>query len=161
VSEFTNNFHNLRTKLGIKGSEWNLFMKYLWALHRYIQTKMDFPDISLLGYSYRYVVKIEQKFRHQKKREFSSTNPQQPKNDKDNPNKHPIENHPKPQKMKGNGKTKKDISTNAHGKTLMNFTQKIHCWLRSKTRSQTPIQNLIQKIMGQDRSSMQTPLLSS
>jgi hypothetical protein len=31
---------------------------------------MDFLDISSLGAAYRYVVKIEQKFKHQKKWEF-------------------------------------------------------------------------------------------
>jgi hypothetical protein len=48
---------------------------------------MDFLDISSLGVAYRYVVKIEQKFKHQNKWEFGSANPQQPKYDKDDPNK--------------------------------------------------------------------------
>jgi hypothetical protein len=48
---------------------------------------MDFLDISSLDVAYRYAVKIEQKFKHQNKREFGSTNPQQPKYDKDDPNK--------------------------------------------------------------------------
>jgi hypothetical protein len=48
---------------------------------------MDFLDISSLGVAYRYVVKIEQKFKHQKKQEFGSTNPQQLKYEKDGPNK--------------------------------------------------------------------------
>jgi hypothetical protein len=42
VPDFTNNFHTLRTKLGIKGSEQNLVLKYRGALHRYIKTEMDF-----------------------------------------------------------------------------------------------------------------------
>jgi hypothetical protein len=50
---------------------------------------MDFLDISSLGVAYRYVVKIEQKFRHQNKWEFGSANLQQPKYDKDDPNKQP------------------------------------------------------------------------
>jgi hypothetical protein len=37
-------------------------------LHRYIQTEMDFLDISSLGVAYRYVVKTKKKFRHQNKR---------------------------------------------------------------------------------------------
>jgi hypothetical protein len=54
---------------------------------------MDFLDISSLGVSYRYAIKIEKKFKHQKKWEFGSTNPQQPpKYDKDNPNKQSPEN---------------------------------------------------------------------
>jgi hypothetical protein len=87
VPKFTNTFHTLHTKLGIKDSERHLVLKYHGALHRYIQTEMDFLDISSLGVAYRYVVKIEQKFKHQNKREFGSANPQQPKYDKDDPNK--------------------------------------------------------------------------
>jgi hypothetical protein len=67
VLEFTNTFHTLCTKLGIKDSERNLVLKYRGDLHRYIQTEMDFLDISSLGATYRYVVKIEQKFKHQNK----------------------------------------------------------------------------------------------
>jgi hypothetical protein len=67
VPEFTNTFHTLRTKLGIKDFERYLVMKYSRALHRYIQTEMDFLDISSLDTTYRYVVKIEQKFKHQNK----------------------------------------------------------------------------------------------
>jgi hypothetical protein len=52
VSEFINIFHTLRTKLGIKDSERHLVLKYCGALHRYIQTKMDFLNISSLGISY-------------------------------------------------------------------------------------------------------------
>jgi hypothetical protein len=53
---------------------------------------MDFLDISSLSVSYRYVVKIEKKFKHQNKREFGSANLQQPKYDKDEPNKQSPEN---------------------------------------------------------------------
>jgi hypothetical protein len=108
VPEFTNTFHTLRTKLGIKDSERHLVLKYRGALHRYIQTEMDFLDISSLGAAYRYVVKIEQKFKHQNKREFGSANPQQPKYDKDVSNKQSPENQSKTQEKKGHGKTKKD-----------------------------------------------------
>jgi hypothetical protein len=69
---------------------------------------MEFLDISSLGVAYRYAVKIEQKFKHQNKREFGSANPQQPKYDKDNPNKQSSENQSKPQENKGHRKTKKD-----------------------------------------------------
>jgi hypothetical protein len=48
---------------------------------------MDFQDLSSFGATYRYVVKIEQKFKHQNKQEFRSANPQQEKHDKDGPNK--------------------------------------------------------------------------
>jgi hypothetical protein len=69
---------------------------------------MDFLDISSLSAAYRYVVKIEQKFKHQNKREFGSTNPQQPKYDKDGPKKQSPKNQSKTQEEKGHGKTKKD-----------------------------------------------------
>jgi hypothetical protein len=53
----------LSTKLGIKDSEHQLVLKYHGCLHRYIQTEMDFLDIASLGTTYRYVVKIEKKFK--------------------------------------------------------------------------------------------------
>jgi hypothetical protein len=52
VMEFTNIFHTLRTKLGIKDFEKHLVLKYHGALHRYIQTEMEFLDISSLGAAY-------------------------------------------------------------------------------------------------------------
>jgi hypothetical protein len=109
VPEFTNTFHTLRTKMGIKDSERHLVLKYCGTLHRYIQTEMEFMDISSLGVAYRYAVKIEQKFKHQNKREFGSANLQQPKYDKDDPNKQSPENQSKTQEKKGHGKTKKNI----------------------------------------------------
>jgi hypothetical protein len=45
VPDFTNTFHTLRIKLGIKDSERHLVLKYHGALHRYIQIEMDFLDI--------------------------------------------------------------------------------------------------------------------
>jgi hypothetical protein len=108
VLEFTNTFHTLCTKMGIKDSEWNLALKYCGALHRYIQTEINFLDISSPGASYRYVVKIENKFKNHNKREFGSTNPQQPKYEKDDPSKQSPKNQSKPQENKGHEKTKKD-----------------------------------------------------
>jgi hypothetical protein len=108
VPYFTNIFHTLHTKLGIKDSERHLVLKYRGALHRYIQTEMDFLDISSLDAAYRHAVKIEHKFKHQKKWEFGSANLQQPKYDKDIPKKKSPENQSKPQEKKGHGKTKKD-----------------------------------------------------
>jgi hypothetical protein len=108
VPEFTNTFHTLCTKLGIKDSEFHLVLKYCGGLHRYIQSEMDFLDISSLGVAYRYVVNIEQKFKHQNKWKFGSANPQQPKYEKDEPNKQLLKNQSKPQEKKGHGKTKKD-----------------------------------------------------
>jgi hypothetical protein len=59
VPDFTNIFHTLCTKLGIKDSERHMVLKYRSALHRYIQTEMEFLDISSLGAAYRYTIKIE------------------------------------------------------------------------------------------------------
>jgi hypothetical protein len=78
VPEFTNIFHTLRTKLGIKDSEQHLVLKYRGCLHKYIQEEIQFLNISSLGAAYRYAVKIEQKFK-QKKRDFGSANPKQGK----------------------------------------------------------------------------------
>ena len=82
----------MHTKLGIKDSERNLILKYRGALHRYIQTEMDFLDISSLNAAYWYVVKIEKKFKHQNKRYFRSANLEKLKYDKDDPNKKFPEN---------------------------------------------------------------------
>jgi hypothetical protein len=108
VSEFTNTFHTLCTKVGIKEFERHLVQKYRGALHRYIQTEMDFLNISSLGFAYRYVVKIEHKFRHQNKWEFKYENPQQPNHGKDSLNQKPPENQSKTQENKGKGKMKND-----------------------------------------------------
>jgi hypothetical protein len=62
VPEYTNIFHTLCSKMGIKDSERHLVLKYRSVLHRYIQKNMDFLDISSLGVFYRYAVKIEKKF---------------------------------------------------------------------------------------------------
>jgi hypothetical protein len=63
VPDFTNIFHTLCTKLGIKDSERHMVLKYRSCLNRYIQTEMEFLDIASLGTTYRYAVKIEQKFK--------------------------------------------------------------------------------------------------
>jgi hypothetical protein len=69
---------------------------------------MDFLYISSLSSPYPYVVKIEHKFKHQKKWDFGSANLQLPKYDKDDPKKCHHENHSKPHENKGHRKTKKD-----------------------------------------------------
>jgi hypothetical protein len=111
MSEFKNKFPVLCTKIGIKSSEQNLVLKYRGALHKYIQTEMEFLDISSLGATYRYVVKIKQKFKQQNKWDFGYANPQQPKYGKGNPksqNNQPQENQSKPYENKRNVKMKKD-----------------------------------------------------
>jgi hypothetical protein len=92
VSKFTNTFHTLCTKMGIKYSRRNLVLKYLGALHRYIQTKMEFLDISSLGVAYRYFINIDKKFKHQNKQGFRFANLQQPKYGKGDPKNQPPEN---------------------------------------------------------------------
>jgi hypothetical protein len=47
VPDFTNIFHTLHTKLGIKDSERHLVLKYCSSLHRYIQTKVDYGHLIL------------------------------------------------------------------------------------------------------------------
>jgi hypothetical protein len=72
---------------------------------------MDFLEISSLGATYRYVVKIKHKFKQQNKWEFGFENMQQPKYGKGIPhsqNIQPKDNQSKPQENKGNGKMNKD-----------------------------------------------------
>jgi hypothetical protein len=76
VPDFTNIFHTLRNKLGIKDSERHLVLKYRVTLHRCIHTEIEFLDISSLGVTYQYVVRIEQKLK-QKMRKFGPGNPSQ------------------------------------------------------------------------------------
>jgi hypothetical protein len=54
------------------------------------------------------LLKSSKKFKHQNKREFGSANPQQPKYDKDGPNKQSPKNQSKPKEKKGHRKTKKN-----------------------------------------------------
>jgi len=99
VPKFTNTLHTLRTKLSIKDSKRHMVLKYYGALHKYIQTKMEFQDISSLGVAYRYVVQIQHKLNKQNKWEFRSTNPQKPKYGIEIPNSQnnqPQDNQSKP-----------------------------------------------------------------
>ena len=72
---------------------------------------MDFLDISSLGSTYRYAVKIEEKFRQKNKRESGPANPLQ-KQGKGNPSPQNTvkenDNQSPPQEKKGDRKTKKD-----------------------------------------------------
>jgi hypothetical protein len=143
-----------------------LVLKYHGALHRYIQTEMDFLDISSLGVAYRYVVKIEQKFRHQNKRSSGlqiRNNQSMIKMTLTNNLLKTSLSHRKRRVTERRRRTSKNgaISTKSPGTTPMNVSQNSHWWSRSKTRSRTLIQNLIQKILIEDRSSTQTPLLLS
>ena len=77
MSKFIDNFHTLHTKLGIKGSERNMLIKYYGFLHKYIQIQMEFLNISSLGAAYRYVAKIEQKINQRNKQEIGYANASQ------------------------------------------------------------------------------------
>ena len=63
MPEFTNIFHTLSTKMGIKDFGKHLVLKYYGYLHRYIQDDMEFLDISSLGIAYLYTVNIEHKLK--------------------------------------------------------------------------------------------------
>ena len=78
VPKFTNIFHTLHTKLGIKDLEQHLILKYHGYLHKYIQEEIKFLNFSLLGTAYQYAIKVEQKFK-QKKWDFVFANPKQRK----------------------------------------------------------------------------------
>jgi hypothetical protein len=114
VHEMANLFHTLHTKLAIKDSEKHLVLKYRGCLPIYIPEEMEFLDISLLGVAYRYVAKIEQKFK-QKKRDFGSANQKQGKGTRKPQNKGPSqgraaqENPPKPKAKNNTTKPKCDI----------------------------------------------------
>jgi hypothetical protein len=108
VSEYTNKFHTLRTKLGIKDSERHLVLKYRSGLHRYIRTEMDFLEISSLGSAYRYAVKIEQKFQQKNKRDFGPAQKQGKGNSGSQNTGQGKDNQSQPQAKKGKEKTKKD-----------------------------------------------------
>jgi len=58
VPEFTNFFHTLSMKLGIKDSKKNLVLKYHGYLHRYILDEMEFLGMSSLSTTYRYAIKV-------------------------------------------------------------------------------------------------------
>ena len=60
-------------------------LKYRNSMHWNIHIEMDFLDISFLGVTYQYVVKIEQNLK-QKTQQFGSGNPSQQKKDKGIPN---------------------------------------------------------------------------
>jgi hypothetical protein len=85
VPDLTSIFHTFHTKLGIKYSERHLVLMYHDALHRYIQTEMEFLDMSSLGTAYRYVVKIKHKIK-QKTWKFGLGNPAQQNPGKGSPN---------------------------------------------------------------------------
>jgi hypothetical protein len=137
---------------------------------------MDFLDISSLGVAYRYVVKIEQKFKQWSKREFGFENMPQQKHGKGNPNsqnKGHIKrkanlkrSSPRHRKRRVMGSLRKTLesgvsSTKSPGTTPMNVTRNSHWWSSSKKKNQNLTQTLIQSTIKGNISSMQNPLLPS
>jgi hypothetical protein len=110
---------------------------------------MDFLDISSLGLAYRYVVKIEHKFKQKNKWEFRSANPQQPEYGKGIPKSYKIQdNQSKSQRKKGIGKTKRTLGSGVTSKktlctTPMNVARNNHWWSSSKKQIRAPTQTLI------------------
>jgi hypothetical protein len=74
VLEYTNTFHALSAKLGIKDSEKHRVLKYKSGLHRYIQTEMDFLNIATLSSAFKYAAKIEEKFKNKGNRDYFANN---------------------------------------------------------------------------------------
>jgi hypothetical protein len=166
VLEFTNTFHTLRTKLGIKDSERHLVLKYRGALHRYIQTEMDFWT------SHHLVLLIDmllKSIRNLSTRTNGSLGLQifnkqsMIKTTLTNSLSKTSLSHKKIRVTGRQRRTLKNgvISTKSSVTTPRNASQKNHWWSRSKTRSRTLIQNMIMKILVKDRSSTQSPLLLS
>jgi hypothetical protein len=127
---------------------------------------MDFQDISSLGVAYRYVVKIEHKFKHQNKWEFGSANLQQPKYEKHGPNKQSPENQSKTQEKKGHGKKKKDTGKwhDFHKIPWHNADEccsKQSLVVEIKDKETNPNSESILKILVKDISLTRTPLLLS
>jgi hypothetical protein len=151
--EYTNIFHILHSNLGIKDSEQHLVLMYHCGLHRYIQTKMDFLDISSLGVSYRYAVKIYKKVKKQSKWEKHGQSKANLKRSSPRCRERRV--------MVILRKTLKSgvSSTIFLSTTMMNFAQYSHWWLSSKTKSQTLTWTLIPKIIKGDRSLMSNPML--
>lgn len=74
VQEYTNMFHALAAKLGIKDCEKHRVLKYQSGLHRYFQTEMEFLNIETLPSAYKFATKIEEKFKQKGRRDNFANN---------------------------------------------------------------------------------------
>jgi hypothetical protein len=166
VSEFTNTFHTLRTKLGIKDSERHIFLKYCGL---YIDTS-KLKWIFWTSHHWVFLIDMLLKLSRNLSTRTSGSSGLQIHNNQSmvktdlTPSLHKISpSHRKGRVIERRKKTLKNgvISSKSHGTTLMNVAQNSHWWSRSNIRSRTLIWNLIQKILVEDISSTQTTLLLS
>jgi hypothetical protein len=63
MSEYTNIFHTLRSKLGIKDYERHLVLKYHSGIHRYIQIEMQSKSVYISWTSphYAFLINMQSK----------------------------------------------------------------------------------------------------
>ena len=144
MPKFTNIFHTLCTKLGIKYSERHLVLKYSGALHRYIQTEMDFLDISSLNATYRYAVKIKKNLSTRINKSLGLQICNNQSMTKTTLTNSLLKISPRHRKRRVTGRQRRTpengvSSTKSPGTTPMDVAQNSHWWPRSKTRSQTLI----------------------
>jgi hypothetical protein len=166
VLEFTNTFHTLHTKMGIKECEQHLVLTYRGV----------YTDTSKLKWifwiSHHLVLHIDMLLKSSRnlgtKKNGSSdlqiyNNPSIRKTTLTNIFHKTSLSHGKRRVTRRKRRTSKNgaISTKSLGTTPMNVAQNSHWRPRLKTRSRTLIQNPILKILVKDRSSMKTPLLLS
>ena len=140
-ARFTNIFHTLRTKMGIKDSERHMVLKHCGALHRYIRTEMEFLDISSLGAAYQYAAKLSRSSNkrhcnlgmgtpHKKSQERVATTHRTKDRAKmdsirtTSPRRKKIRTPERQRKIPGSGAT----SIRVLGITLMTVTQRNHWW---------------------------------
>jgi hypothetical protein len=138
VPDFTNIFHTLCTKMVSKIQSRHLVLKYNNTPHRYIHTEMEFLDISSLGTTYQYAVKIEQNLK-QKTQQFGGTphNIQErvaPHRTKDRARMDNINTTSSSHKQRRTPERQKKISRSGAtsirslGITLLTATQRSHWW---------------------------------
>jgi hypothetical protein len=133
MPHFTNIFHTLCTKLGIKDLERHMVLKYHSALHRYIQTEMEFLDISTHRTKDRAKMDNIRTTSTSRKKRWTPE---------------------RQRKIPGSGAT----SMRALVITLLTVAQSNHWWPNSKPLNQMRILTPRQNQKGEDRSLMRNPV---
>ena len=143
-----------------------MVLKYHSALHRYIQTKMEFLDISSLGAAYRYAVKIEQKIKkrhdnlgletpHNKRQERAAPKHRTKMGSIRTTSPSRKQRTPERQiKIPGSGATSK----RALGITLLTIAQRRCWWPKLNLLNQMQIMTLSQNQKGEDGSLTWNPV---